>query len=806
VTAAVALHGARRSGFFRGGCVALLIVVVLLSGIPGGLAPASAATSSPPGAERSAVAPSTSARHAPAMGLGTERRLAEPRPAQGDELYTQEGATIAQINGTSATGVPELSEYVRLRNSPYSTAYELNGLTNSGDWWQVTVGDNWPGCNSGFEELSEIWGVGDVGQPVTCSPNVTLSAGDLVELTLSFHASEGCLGLVDLTTSSNYTYCASQPDSGGKDWEFLDTSSNSDGYYTGPMTEVINLTISNCPDNTLTPRMEYLYSSGTHVTEYTPWSDEFDLATGATCYTSSDSEQTISPGDPASYYVDTATGTSYGPHWVGGQNYSMLNASYGFRFETDADPMTGVTLSANPTTVSRGASVEFNLSVGGGTAPYRALWTLNDVLQNLTTTVWNWTAGPTGKYAVTGYGVDHDDSVAGPSNLVTVTVPGPLAVSPITAVPSSGIDVGGTVTFSVHVSGGYGYDVLAWSSLPTGCVSGNASTVDCTPTGSGAANVSVLVRDENGSEVDAGPIAYTVYPTLTATLNGSAQTLDLGQSVVVRENITGGSGGTRSTWSIPSTCAANQTELNCTPLATGPEYLSVSVTDSTGRTVVAGLVLNVNPDLDLYVPAPRVLTDAGVPFSAHVVVDGGTAPFVYRWSGLPTGCTPTGPVANCTTSTAGALTLALEVTDATGASARSPSITVDAAAAPSVTVSVTGSPDLVGSALTLTATPQGGTAPFAYAWSGLPAGCTSQNDPTLVCAPTSAGNFSVEVHATDSDGANATATVSVSVTPLPPATGTSGTGLSLLDWLAIGLVGGSIIAAVAAVAWRRRYK
>ena len=58
------------------------------------------------------------------------------RPLAGSELVHPEGATITQFDGSSAiSGVASLSMQVKLVRSPYGIGYELNGLSDSGDWY-----------------------------------------------------------------------------------------------------------------------------------------------------------------------------------------------------------------------------------------------------------------------------------------------------------------------------------------------------------------------------------------------------------------------------------------------------------------------------------------------------------------------------------------------------------------------------------------------------------------------------------------------------------------------------------------------
>ncbi|HKV89891.1 MAG TPA: hypothetical protein VJQ43_01700, partial [Thermoplasmata archaeon] len=57
-----------------------------------------------------------------------------------------------------------------------------------------------------------------------------------------------------------------------------------------------------------------------------------------------------------------------------------------------------------------------------------------------------------------------------------------------------------------------------------------------------------------------------------------------------------------------------------------------------------------------------------------------------------------------------------------------------------------------------------GSAPFSYSYSGLPAGCSSQDVPTLPCLPTGAGTFRVQVQVRDGGGSSASASLTVTVT------------------------------------------
>jgi hypothetical protein len=801
----------RSLGFAPRLAAAVFVTVLVASALPGGASPGAvplsrlAATAAPSEASSPTPSARTTAPHPPGLGFGSASPRGLVRPAQdGDLYYTQEGMTIGDINNSAATGVARLSEYVKLVTSPYSTGYELNGLSSSGDWWQIVVADNWPGCNTGFQEVTEVWNDADGSGPVNCDSNLTFSAGDMVEFTLSFASGgDGCLGVRDITAKTSELDCAAQPDTGGNAWEFLGGTSNTNGYYTGPMTETINESTPGCPDYKGMPRLDYTYANGTYITSYTPWSDEFDLSTGGSCYVSSDGGQSVGPADPQSFYVNTAAGTTYGPHWEDGQNYSLIDPLDGFRFETDPKPMTAITLNETPANPRPGMLVNFSVTVTGGVAPYRVLWALDGVLQGFTTLNWTWTAGLAGTYHVVAYAVDQQSDAFGPSPTATVLVPGPLYVSPVNATPPSGDDVGRPVTFAVTVSGGYGFWSIVWSGLPTGCTPVNASSVTCSPTEPGSTNVSVTARDANDSVVHSGPFPYHVFPGLAAEVAPNASTIDVGQSVAFIANVSGGTGGYVYAWSVPGVCSGRGASVACTPLAAGDLFAFLTVTDGGGSSVSPpGAFVVVNPTLQASMGDVGLLADAGTPFHVNATVTGGTAPFSYTWTGLPTGCNSTGPVANCSVSAVGDLAVSVVVRDSVGETSGSNALAVTVARAPSVAVALASPNVTFGNAATFTATTVGGTGLYFYIWSGLPAGCGTTNAATITCTPTEVGNFTVTVAATDQIGTTVHGSATLAVATGPPAArGASGLPFELI---ALGVAAAVVVAIAVGALWARR--
>ncbi len=724
-------------------------------------------------------------------------------------FYTQEGATLGQLNNSnSVAGANSLSLKFTLVKSPYPVGYELNGLSDTGDWYQVVIADNWPGCASGFEEVTEVWAVGDVSGPVTCDPTVTLSKGDSIQLGLNFTPTHNaCLDVRDITTSTSHIVCQAQPDSGGTEFSLLGGVANSDGYYTGPMTEVVNMTASSCPDYKSMPRLDYRSPSGTWVSQYTAWSDEFDAGSGSICYIGSGTTTSLARTDLTTHFEDTATGTSYGPHWAAGQNFSHFDSSVAWRFQTDPVPMTGDVMAADRLTVGLGTPVHLNVTISGGTSPYTALWYVNGTLQSTTALNFTFTPPALGLFPIVADGVDAQLNVLAPSNPMTIDVTGPLSVPPIVASPASGgVDVGQTVTFQSNPTGGIPPRTFVWGGLPSGCVGANSSSISCTPFGPGLFNVTVRVSDTNNSTVLSPTLAYRVYLQPAASLSASLTQLDVGQTTDLVVNVTGGGAPYSFSWSgTPPGCPAPLSGiLLCTPSAAGTFNIQVAVTDANGGLSITGTVsLFVHAPLQVTLASDRTVGEVGQPVSFVASPNGGSSGYSYAWSGLPAGCASLDQAKlTCTPASAGTLAVSVQVTDSLGTSVTSAVRTV--AEYPALAVSVTVAPSLteVGSVVTFDASASGGNGTLRYQWTGVPASCYPPPSSSFDCQIADSGTYPVTIHVWDALGGNATANATLTVGNGPGPSGSGGLSLFALVGIGIGL--GAVLLGVAIALARRR--
>lgn len=779
------------------GTVALLVLLV-----GGAVAPGTGARDSPGAAPLRTTGPAPTAFHLPPA-------LRLPGPASSEYWYTQVGATLAEENGSSVYGsLTTLVEDVKLVASSYPIGYELNGLSSTGDWYQVLVAENWGGCNSGYEMVYEIWDNSGGSEAPVCDPNVTLNGGDMVKLSLSFSSSKiACLDLEDLTTTSQEHDCETEPDTGATGFQLLGAVSNSNGYFTGPMTEIANPAPTSCPDYKNMPIVDYTWPFAFHVTGYYPFSDEFEVVGSSIvseCYSSDDAQATLSAGDPVSDITDTAAGTTYGPHYVAGQNFSYLDAADGWRLVTDPVPLADVTVAPTSGTFTLGTVLELNATVTGGTSPYTALWSVNGSFVSPLGIHYNWTASSAGTYDIDAYGVDAQELVNGPATSV-IAVPGVLSAGPIaTDTPADGADVGQWITISSRVVGGLPPYQFEWGGLPDGCVPADQASLGCVPTAPGTFPVTLEVTDSNNTVVQAPGLSLVVSPALSADISSSRASADVNQTIWVNVTQTGGAAPVRYLWeAVPAGCPVPTGDTAvCVPSEPGEASFEVTLVDGNGITLnLTEGPFPISGDPTVGLSASRSTADAGVLVVLSSQVLEGDAPYRYDWSGLPSGCSPTsgGSSATCGFS-AGTPTVWLNITDANGFAADA--APVHLGIYPALTATITGGGNLTqGQTLDLTVTPSGGSGSVAYAWQNLPSGCSPPTGGDLSCVPSTTGEYNITVLLSDGGGGRVTLVATVNVTAVPSGS-SAGSDSTLLIVAGIAVV--LVVVLVVVVAVRRR--
>lgn len=357
----------------------------------------------------------------------------------------------------------------------------------------------------------------------------------------------------------------------------------------------------------------------------------------------------------------------------------------------------------------------------GGTLPYTFAWTPSGGNQQSATGLC------AGTYTVNVA----DASGCSLSNTVTITEPTPL-VATVSATPAScGGVCDGSAT--VSISGGTAPYSILWANGQT------TATVN----GLCAGPYSVTVTDANGC-TQVVNIVVTEPPVLNAAITATSDVLCVG-ACTGSATVTG-SGGTPGytyTWSN------GQNGQTATNLCVG-QY-TVTITDAIGCTATATAVIQDGQALNASVSNSTNVTCFGAcDGTATASATGGIGPYFYQWND-PNSQTTQTAIGLCPG------TYTVTVTDS-----QVPACTFQA------TVTITQPALLTATAVgndvscgnlcdgTATAFPQGGTAPYTYAWNF--AGQSGQTA-TDLCV----GNYTVTI--TDANGCSTQANVSIGGPP-----------------------------------------
>ncbi|TDW97400.1 putative Ig domain-containing protein [Dinghuibacter silviterrae] len=410
-----------------------------------------------------------------------------------------------------------------------------------------------------------------------------------------------------------------------------------------------------------------------------------------------------------------------------------------------------------------GVSYSQSISATGGTSPYT--YVASGLPAGLTLTSGGVLSGtPTagGSFTVTVTATDASTG-SGPyqgTQTYTLTVNAASVVVAPATLPAA--TVGVSYNQSISATGGISPYTYVATGLPAGLTLASDGTLSGTPTAGGSFTVTVTATD---ASTGSGPYQGTQTYTLTvnpATIVIAPATLPAATVGVSYNQTITASGGTSSYTYVASGLPAGLTltsggVLSGTPTTGGSFTVTITATDaSTGSGPYQGTqtyTLTVNAASVVVAPATLPAATVGVSYNQVISATGGTSPYTYVASGLPAGLTLTsGGVLSGTPTTGGSFTVTITATDASTGSGpyqgtQTYTLTVNAA---TITVAPATLPAAtVGVSYNQVISATGGTSPYTYVASGLPAGLTLTSGGVLSGTPTAGGSFTVTITATD---------------------------------------------------------
>lgn len=414
------------------------------------------------------------------------------------------------------------------------------------------------------------------------------------------------------------------------------------------------------------------------------------------------------------------------------------------------------------------------LTIQSGTGGATVIWSTSSALPTgLTldkTGLLHGTPGAAGSFSFT---ISANDGISPAAVLnATMTVYGPISIS-IPPLPSAVFQQSfGPVTLTAN--GGSGNFNWSATGLPGGVTISTAGIISGTPTTGGTFSATVSITDNVSAQTASQPLSLSIsYTNLSMTpVNpiGAA----VGGSVSTNLAATGGLSPYKwqAVGSLPPGFALTDTgALTGTPLQPGNLTIPVQVTDSEPQPVTIQATVTVNVlGFTTGNPLPPGLTTAT--YSQALAASGGTPPYSFSGSGLPSGLslTSSGTLSGAMKKS-GTYSFSAQVSDSAGiAATTSYSVTISGPGPLSLT-----SPSLANGTVnalysgTLSAAATGGNPP--YQWSvqagTIPAGMTLSATGILSGTPTVSGAYSFTVQATDGSGANASAPFTLQIDAAP---------------------------------------
>lgn len=347
-----------------------------------------------------------------------------------------------------------------------------------------------------------------------------------------------------------------------------------------------------------------------------------------------------------------------------------------------------------------------------------------------------------------------------------------VIINPLPSITTSSLPDGErAVAYSTVLDADNGTPPYSWagSGLPAGLsIDPGTGELSGTPTVFGPFSITVTVTDVAGASVSR-ILSLTLHqePTIGA---GTLPDWTVDRAYPNTQiNASGGNGTyTFTSTALPSGLSLGTSSgiISGTPTAAGTTNFTVTIQDSLGGTATQDYSITINA-------APNITTASlpswtvDIPYPSTTMSNtGGTPGISWTGTGLPAGLSidpSTGEISGTPTAT-GPSSVTITVTDSAGATdASTYSLTINSPPTFTATSLPDGEENL---AYDATPTTSGGTSPFTWSASGLPAGLSIDPGTGVISGtPSVAGVSTVDVTLTDAAGSTTNSSLSLTVHP-----------------------------------------
>ena len=316
-------------------------------------------------------------------------------------------------------------------------------------------------------------------------------------------------------------------------------------------------------------------------------------------------------------------------------------------------------------------------------------------------------------------------------------------------------DAGVTVAYGISVNGTPAYPLyFYWES---GHKVGTGTSFHDSFSSPGTYNVSLIVSMDNNHTKKIVTATEKVNSDPTVTIHENKNLIDSGQSITFSSSVSGGTAPYSYDWSYSGSTSPDPT----LQIYADTFGISVSVTDAAGYSVSSNtLTPTVNTDPFVTVSSNTTFTDVGSPVSFSASPFYGTTPYSYSWT-WNGNVISTSQDFSYSFDQSGQQYVYVTLTDAMGVTS-SDYITIEVEKDPTVSISASPQNAPVGTYVSFLPLVNNGLAPFSYSW--YINGVYEGGDFGLYYIFSTAGEYNIEIVATDTTGQTTSATIVETIT------------------------------------------
>jgi len=516
-------------------------------------------------------------------------------------------------------------------------AYFVNGYSNEGYWYQIGLSYDWVTNYSsshyiGFRANYEVFSPNGTSiYPLNGwggIANLNVNPGDTVQLSLVINATTNEVKMKAYDYNTGSYFVTNYSAFGATEFVGTPNSPSVNGFFTGLMTEWYNVYA------TFGNQLEVVYSEVGAVQQSAwLWVDEFYCSDGSHCYNKTNIFYNSTPAPVSSTRI-------FSTHDFAEEYYN--NGEDFVTGLTPPSPFDLVSTNIKELETDEGVVLHYpiTISVTGGTPPY--IYTINfngrpyeTYVSNFTSVTMNFTLETScgksfyngsiicsvnpGTYYYNATVTDNNGYVVSSTNgQIQLNNPPQISLN----AKQTTIDAGKQLTVNYNITGGTPPFNVSYF------LNGKNVGTSLSISKAGTYSLYAHLIDGSGYSTNSSQISITVNPPPQINLHLNKTTIDLGQTLKIHYNITGGTGPFNVSYFLNGENVGSKLTI---PSA-GNYSVYARVIDRYGLVANSSQInFKVNRQPTLSIKYNRTITDVDMPINLVAIGNYGTLPYRYIW-------------------------------------------------------------------------------------------------------------------------------------------------------------------------------